>query len=186
MSFNSHHFKMMKQVVNTCFVIACLLLLNIMTISAANAAAQSEELELKAAFIYNFSLLTTWPEAKENLNFCVLGESGYVGALAKYEGRKVANATIHVQKINAVEEANSCEILFIGSSENPRMEHIHSALKGMPVLTVAELGILDPPGVMITLVRAGNRVAFEVNHHSAKSAGLDLSSKMLKLARKVK
>ncbi len=171
---------------NKYLAIAWLTLSAALTSPVANANIQSEEIELKAAFIYNFSLFTTWPQAKDNLSFCVLGEGGYVEALAKYEGRKALSATIHVQQISAVDELRTCEVLFIDLSENARMPQIHQALKGLPVLTVAEYGILEPPGVMILLVHNHNRVAFEINQNSAKSAGLTLSYKLLKLAHKVK
>lgn len=156
------------------------------SVTSVNAAVQSEEVALKAAFIYNFSLFTTWPQAKTNLNFCVLGEGGYVEALAKYEGRKAGGASIHVQKIDSAEDAHVCEVLFIGVSENAHMQKIYEVLHGLPVLTIAEYGILDPPGVMITLKRDSNKVAFEINQNYAKDAGLNLSYKLLKLAKKVK
>ena len=140
---------------------------------------------MKAAFIYNFTLFTVWPQARANLNLCVMGDGGYVDALSKYGGRKVLNATIHVQKINSAEDVRACEVLFLDHTQSPRVDQIRKALKGLPVLTVAELGISDPSEVMILLALDNNRVYFEINQNVATNAGLSLSYKLLKLARKV-
>ncbi len=163
--------------------LSCLLLL--LASFDIQAAAGIEEVKLKAAFIYNFTLFTTWPQARRSLNLCVMGEDGYIEALSKYDGRKVLNATFHVQKLSSADNVHACEVLFLDHSQSTRIDQIRKALKGFPVLTVAESGISDPSAVMILLVRDNNRVSFEINQNVATNAGLVLSDKLLKLARKV-
>ena len=114
-----------------------------------NATAPVEEVELKAAFIYNFTLFTVWPQARGNLNLCVMGDGGYVDALSKYGGRKVLNGTIHVQKINSAEDVHACEVLFLagirpttqaGAISKPRAALLHGAIRQVLAQAVAQGG----------------------------------------------
>lgn len=162
-----------------------LCLLPLLLTPSANAAPQSEEVELKAAFIYNFTLFTTWPQPLRNLNICVLGENGYSAALGKYEGRKVMDAPVHIRPIYTADEARSCEVLFINRTEPEFTEQAYKACEGLPVLTVAEAGVADSTAIIV-LVRDNNHMAFEVNQSAAASAKLTLSSKLLKLAHKIR
>ncbi len=151
----------------------------------ARTATVLEDPELKAAFVFNFSLFTSWPKMSQSLRICVLGEDTFVPLLKKYEGRQVQGATVHVDHVLSPQEARSCQVLFIDASEYEHIAAITSELQGTPVLTVAEAGILDPRAVHIMLLQANGRMAFEVNQTSAAADGLNLSFKLLKLARKV-
>jgi len=103
----------------------------------AHAATVPEAPELKAAFIFNFSLFTTWPKMNQSLRICVLGEDTFVPLLKKYEGRQVQGATVRVDHVFSPQEARSCQVLFIDASEYEHIAAITSELQGMPVLTVA-------------------------------------------------
>ncbi len=146
----------------------------------------ADEMDLKAAFIYNFTLFTTWPEPKQNLMLCVLGDERFLAQLSKFTGQKSSGTTIHVQKIYGITEAQSCDVLFIDRNEHFHSDQVHKTLEKLPVLTIGESGMADHSGVMILLVRDQNRIAFEIDQNAAVSAGLTLSYKLLKLARKVK
>lgn len=148
-------------------------------------AVQADEEALKAAFVYNFSLFTTWPQLKETIHFCVIGENAQLNALNQYEGRKVADATVHVKEVNSAEEARTCEVLFIQINNPARAEQLYQALAQIPVLTVAEYKAFSQPAAIILFVQSNNRLAFEVNHKAATEAKLSLSYKLLRLARKV-
>jgi hypothetical protein len=52
------------------------------------------------------------------------------------------------------------------------------------VLTVADGGGLDEP--VITFVRDNRRIRFDINRASASRHGLNVSSKLLRLARQVR
>lgn len=158
-------------------------LLSVMPATAM--ATQAEEMELKAAFIYNFTLFTTWPHAKDHLLLCVLGNEKYDAPLGRYEGRKVFDATLSVRHVREVEEGRACDVLFVDRSEYARLDQARKTLEGLPVLTVTEYGSATPSS-MIVLYRESNRVVFEIDRTAAANAGLVFSHKLLKLARKVK
>lgn len=163
--------------------LVCLLM--VLLAPSANAAPQSEEVELKAAFIYNFVLFTSWPQPLRSLNICVLGQDSYTSALGKYEGRKVMDAPVRVRQIHTADETRSCDVLFVSHAEPELAEQAYKACEGLPVLTVAESDMTDS-SAMIVLVRDNNRVVFEISQNAATGARLALSSKLLKLARKIR
>ena len=160
-------------------------LILLLTSSGVYAVEHLDDEELKAAFIYNLTLFTTWPQARADMNLCVMGKEGYFPALAKYQGRKVFNATLRVRKISSAEEVHACEVLVLDHHESLRIDQVRKALKGFPVLTVAESGISAPSTVMVLLMRDNSRETFDVNNNVVMNAGLVLSDKLLKLARKV-
>lgn len=151
----------------------------------AYAASVAEESELKAAFVYNFTLFTTWPQTNRNLRMCLLGDVSYAAQMETYKKRNVYGATILIEKVQSANEARTCQVLIIGVSEHDQIGNINKALKGAPVLTVTEAGNLTPDTVHILLIKHNDRMAFDINQTAATASGLVLSFKLLKLARKV-
>ena len=66
------------------------------------------------------------------------------------------------------------------------MPHLSDAiqmLKGVPVLTIGETPGFARNGGIINLILEDNKVRFEVNVAAAKEADLNISSRLLALAR---
>jgi hypothetical protein len=160
----------------------CLLLL---VVAGARATTVAEEFELKAAFVYNFTLFTTWPHAVQSLRLCVFGDNTFIQPLRRYEGRNANGAMVGVEHVKSAIDARGCHVLFIDKSEHERIGSINRALAGAPVLTVAEAGNLNIQSVHILLVKEDDRIVFEINQVAATASGIDFSFKLLKLARKV-
>ena len=175
---------MLMQYLNGHFL-ACGFIWLLSAMPATAMATQAEEMELKAAFIFNFTLFTTWPHAKDHLLLCVLGDEKYDAPLGRYEGRKVFDATLNVRHVHEVEDGRACDVLFVDRSEYPRLDQVRKMLEGLPVLTVTDHGGATPSS-MIVLYRESNRVVFEIDRTAAANAGLAFSHKLLKLARKVR
>lgn len=150
------------------------------------AGAATEEYTLKAAFLYNFALLTEWPEARTNtVKLCVLGKDPFGDELDRYAGRETPRGPIVVARIDSLREARSCQLLFIAASEHGRLAQIRDALGEKAPLTVTEANQLERRTAMIVLVPTGGRVGFEVNLTVARQAGLVLNPKLLRLAMEV-
>jgi hypothetical protein len=69
--------------------------------------------------------------------------------------------------------------------ENARLDRWLAAVRGLPVLVVAESKKAADAGAEITFVVEDNRVKFDVNDDAAARAGLTISSKLLRVARHV-
>jgi hypothetical protein len=150
------------------------------------AVEQAPEYVLKAAFIYNFAGFTEWPPGTGNtLNVCIAGKNPFGSALDSLEGKLLGNRRFAIKPLTAGESPRSCQILFIGASEPAETGRLLEEIKGAPVLTITEGNHAADQGVMINLLMDQRKIAFEVNLEAARRARLDISSKLLRLARRV-
>lgn len=153
------------------------------------AETLSGENSLKAAFIFNFAKYVEWPESafKGKAEFCMgsLGRSPLDRELAALSGKTIQGRSIVFRQINSLEEAEKCQVLFVGRSELARMARILDSLREMPVLTVSDHEDFSSRGGMLSLVNERGRIAFDVNLLETHRARLKPSSQLLRLARKI-
>ena len=145
------------------------------------------EYEVKAAYLYNFGRFVEWPAkvsaASEFFSICVLGDDPFGASFdATIAGESINGKKVVVTRITKPQDAASCRILFISSSEESRLKEILATLDKMSVLTVSDISQFTRRGGMIQFVPEANRVRFEVNLTNAEHAALTLSSQLLKVA----
>ena len=144
------------------------------------------EYEVKAAYVYDFGKFVTWPAnatAAGEFTICVLGLDPFGATLdAITAGERINGKKIAINRIAKPQEAVSCHILFISSSEESQLKEILATLDKTSVLTVSDISQFTRRGGMIQFVVEANKVRFEVNVTSAERAGLILSSQLLKVA----
>lgn len=158
---------------------------------AGNGAQRANEYAVKAAFVYDFSKFVTWPERAfkaqySQVSICVLGDNPFGGALDRIvAGKTVSGRTFRVLYPASAVEARTCQIVFISRSEQPQLKTILDVLAASSALTVGDTAGYAGQGVMINLFLENDRVRFEINDEAAQRAGIDISSKLLSLARLV-
>ena len=143
------------------------------------------EYEVKATYLYKFGRFVEWPTKVEGDSFsiCVLGQDPFGPALnAIIANETIAGKNVVAKRIPAPQDAVNCRVLFIGSSENTRLNQILTMLRDASVLTVSDLPEFTQRGGMVQFISEGDRVRFEVNLATAERAGLTLSSELLKVA----
>jgi len=158
-------------------------------VTLAQPAAPSET-QVKAAFVVNFPKYVTWPaesftKTNSPIVITVLGGSKLGDELAKMiPGKKVDGRPL-VLNIATKEEqiTNTCHILFIGAAERRRAPAILQKLGAAPILTVGESDDFLATGGTINLAIHDKKVSVEVNLASANQARLQISSKLLNVAR---
>jgi YfiR/HmsC-like len=149
-------------------------------------AAELPEYRLKAAFLYNFVLYTEWPaEVGGSINVCIHGQDPFGADIDELNGKPAAARTISVQRKPLGASLAGCQVVFIASSAMPSLARVLDALRGQPVLTVADSPGAGRQGVMLNMAVAQEKIAFEADLRSARAARLDLSSKLLRLATEV-
>ena len=100
-------------------------------------------------------------------------------------GKVIGNRVMHVRHLGQAQDAQSCQILFIGRAQSKRIPQLVAGLRNAPILTVGETeGFLDAGG-MIRFLLEGNKVRFEINEQAAESARLKIGSRLLILAEHV-
>jgi hypothetical protein len=82
-----------------------------------------------------------------------------------------------------LKDLKDCNILFVSSSETQHIDEVVNMLKWLPILTIGETPGFATRGGIINLTLEGNKVRFEVNIEAAKQAKLNISSRLLALAR---
>lgn len=166
-----------------------LALVSVLVSASCLHAQQSNptEYEVKAAYLYNFGKFVEWPAkvtaASDFFSICVLGEDPFGASFdATIASESINGKKVVVNRITKLQDAVSCRILFISSSEESRLKEILATLDKTSVLTVSDISQFTRHGGMIRFVMEANRVRFEVNLTTAEHAGLTLSSQLLKVA----
>lgn len=157
---------------------------------AASLCAQQSsptEYEVKAAYLYNFGKFVGWPAKARNADasftICVLGQDPFGATLdATIADENIADKKVAVKRVETPQDALTCRILFVSTSEEGRLKEVLTTLDGASVLTVSDMPQFTRRGGMIQFVVEANKVRFEVNLTNAEHAGLTLSSQLLKVA----
>lgn len=147
-------------------------------------ADPAPEYKLKAAFLYNFILLTEWPKTvNESLRVCIIGKSGMDDAMNDIDGTEANKRHIKIIHLSNFYNIDACEVLYLGETDLMDIQNILNKLGESPVLTVSDNLDLVKSGIMINMFPENRRLVFNVNIESAKHAHLTLSSRLIRLAR---
>jgi hypothetical protein len=166
--------------------LSALALLVSLSLGVTARADELPEYRLKAAFLFNFALFTEWPpEVGGIINLCVDGTDPFGKEIDVLQGKAVGSRTIDVQRKHPGESLKGCQIVFIAPSAIGRLPQVLESVRGLPVLTVADSVGAARRGAALNLAVGQNKVSFEVNLQAARAAGLNLSSKLLRLAAEV-
>lgn len=159
--------------------------------SAQGEAARALEYQVKAAFLLNFTRFVEWPSDAftapgDPVTICVVGDDPFGESLdAVVQGETVNGRRLKVHRTRDVPELRKdCHLVFVPRSTG-RQSEILSALRGTGRLTVGEGDGFLTDGGVIRFVLDQNRVRFEINLAAAEANRLKLSSKLLRLARRV-
>ena len=163
------------------------LILVLSTVGLSGEPDSRAEYELKAAFLFNFSRFVIWPQEQAERDFfiCVLGRDPFGLHLEPLAGRKAGGRHIRILRSLSIAEARSCQVLFIAGDSTDEVVNLVASFKGLPILTVSDRQGFALGGGIIELVQDENRLGFEINLEIARGGGLEISSKLLQLARKV-
>ena len=166
---------------------AVVVLLSVVGSLSLHAQSSPTEYQVKAAYLYNFGKFVEWPQSvtasESSFNICVLGQDPFNSTFGSIIGNEnIKGKNVLLKRIPRAQEAVGCHILFISSSEEPRLKEILAALDKTSVLTVSDMPQFTRRGGMIQFVMDANRVRFEVNLTSAERTGLTVSSQLLKVA----
>lgn len=141
--------------------------------------------EVKASMMYHFLSFVQWPEDRAASSFvvAVLGEDPFGPILERtFAGKSIQGREILIRRFSGLSELESCHILFVSQSEMRRMDEIAEASRRMGILTVGDMERFAETGGMIGFKIESGKVRFEINLDVAKQAGLEISSRLLRLA----
>jgi hypothetical protein len=147
--------------------------------------------DFKAAFVFNLTKFVQWPEttfagARTPIVLGIVGDDPFGGTLSRIvEGQVVQGRPVTIRRYRFGDDLRRCQVLFISPSDRPRVPQILASLQGASILTVSDTeGFLNAGGMM-RLVMEGSRVRFFVNLDAVAQAKLQISARLLALARGV-
>ncbi|RZJ15292.1 MAG: YfiR family protein [Acidovorax sp.] len=157
----------------------------------AQAADPVEELDLKAAYIFNFIQFIEWQDGDQAIDgewsLCVSPFSPLKRHLTALEGKPARKGQPIRVRLLEPGMLRQCRVLILHSSD---IEPVLRALRALPsahgILTVADEVANNSPEIMITLSQQQSRIVFGVNTEAAARAGLSVSSRLLRLAKAAK
>jgi hypothetical protein len=149
------------------------------------------ESNVKAVFLFNFAKYVTWPgvtigeQSPAEIRICVTANDEFFPLLkTAVQGEDVDGKPLVAILLDGLDDAKHCQILYVGESRSPDAKSWLTAVHGAQVLTVADGALNDE--TTIAFVRENNRLRFDINRGSATRRNLNVSSKLLRLARQVK
>jgi len=161
-----------------------------LTVSAQTQPAASEA-NIKAVFLYNFSKYVTWPpiaigeRSPGELRICVPANDSFFALLkSAVQGELIDGKPLVPVSPEGLDDAKTCQILYVGNSQSAEAKDWLAAARHAQVLTVGDGALTDD--TVIAFVRDDQRIRFDINRAAASRRGLNVSSKLLRLARQVR
>ena len=173
------------------FFVAALLTLGTPGFSERTSdSAKTLEYRIKAAFLYNFARFVEWSQQdgrnEGNLVIGILGKDPFGPILDQtVRGKKAAGRPLEIKRLSSVDNAASCHLVFVSSSERQRVETLLTAVNGAGVLIVGETPDFLDKGGMINFVIEEERVRIDLNLSTTQAAGLNVNSQLIRVARRV-
>ncbi|MCX6630788.1 MAG: YfiR family protein [Candidatus Solibacter sp.] len=154
--------------------------------------AAAPEYAIKAVFLYNLVKYTDWPPASPlsdpsaPIVLAVIGDDPFGAALDEaVRDRTVRGRPIVIVRTSDLKALKSVHVAFICASESGRAGELVSSLAVRSVLTVGDTESTARAGAAVNFIMVQGKVRFDVNQAAAKRRNIELSSQLLKLARRV-
>jgi hypothetical protein len=149
--------------------------------AAPACGAQGQDGQLKAAYLLNIALFTTWPPlpaAGKPLTVCASPQHALWDSLRQLDGRNVNGRSWTTVDAAA---AKGCDIAVFAAASAPR-----SAPKEPgSTLYVVDGSAQGAYAGAVVLVEESQHIRFDVDTREAARAGIKFSSRLLRLARNV-
>ena len=158
-------------------VLTVLTLLSGLGLAGSVCRAQVDGVDMKAAYIFNFAMFTTWPDggARGPLVVCAHPDGPLWPSLQALNGRPVNGRPWSVTDLSHPKAAH-CDIVVLARTAQQPVPPAAGVL-------VVRDGV--GRGAAITLVEDDEHIRFDIDTQEAARCGLRFSSRLLRLARNV-
>jgi len=178
-------------------VLTLLALLSGLGLAGSACRAQVDGMDMKAAYIFNFAMFTTWPDggARGPLVVCAHPDDPLWPSLQALNGRPVNGRPWSVTDLSHAKAAH-CDIVVLARTAQQPAPPAAGVLvvrdgavreRDMRVgdMRVGDMRVGDGRGAAITLVEDDEHIRFDIDTQEAARCGLRFSSRLLRLARNV-
>lgn len=177
---------------STFLVKLCIAFLFHLFISAPFSFAQNKpipEYQVKAAFLFNFTRFVDWPSDSFNsanapFVIGIVGKDNFGGFIEELvKGENIKGHPIKIQRYKSAKEILHCHILFVPAKESAQMKETLTSVKDKSILTVSDAKDFVQRGGIVRFYKENNKIKLEINLTSANAKQLNISSKLLSVAR---
>lgn len=171
------------------FVRSFILSMLCFTSMPAFSQSSTSELQLKAAFIYNFTRFIDWPPrayTSPDAPFIigVMGDGGLAKRINEVvKGESVGNHDISARNFDKVGDVGHCNILYIGGDEFIEVRRMLPDLNRRGILTVSDVSGFEKWGGIVRFFKEDSKLRLQINIDQAKAADLTISSKLMSLSK---
>lgn len=156
---------------------------------AGQGPQRETDVVLKAAFLYNFARFAEWPSLRDGqaIAVCIVGDKNLAAAFDQTaRGKNIGGRVVATTQPVDSRTWSTCHVLFIGDTEVDRATKDLLSIRAAPVLTVSDApGFARRSGLVELYVEDG-RMRFAINVDALGRSGLQLSSRLLGLAKVVR
>jgi YfiR/HmsC-like len=163
-----------------------LVLLAISGLAATTSSQEPSisEAEAKATLLYNLSAFVEWPGGQRDpvlVNIGIVGARDVADSLNTLAGRG-GTSQVRVRPLTDYDDPTGCHMLFTPSERESSVPNLLRRATELPILTVGDAAGFTRRGGVIRVYFDHSRIRFEISRRNAAKAGLQISSKLLKLA----
>ena len=152
------------------------------------ALASDREHQVKTGFIYAIAKYCDWDFTKKTDNRFVVGvfrNKAFDADIDVLNGKSIHDRIVVVQKLSSESEIASCQVVIVGDVGAEAIRRIVRLSKNSGTLLIGDSEGFAQDGGAIELAIRDGKVRFDVNLQTAKSAGVTISAKLLRLADQV-
>lgn len=157
--------------------------------SAGVRADALPEYTLKAAYLYNFAMLTEWPSGQADtgaINYCFYRGHQLEPAIEILRTKTIQNRPVVIRYVSDIEQVQGCQVLVFGQLNRYATHKLMDYVAQQPILTISDAQLsATEVGAMISIVPDQQHLTFEVNLLAVKQGNINLSARLLRVAKKV-
>jgi hypothetical protein len=124
------------------------------------------------------------PSAHQPFVLGVVGRTPFGDELDEhFRRRTLKNRPVRIRYFKGPQDVEDCDLIFVCASEKDHIGTLLSRLQQRPVLTLGETPGFTKAGVMVGIIREGERIGFELNLTRAKECGFRFAQGFMQLAK---
>ena len=157
--------------------------------SASPQALPTVEYQVKAAFLLNFAKFIEWPadafpEEKTPIAVCIFRHDPFGSSLGEMlRGKAINRRELQTRGITEILDLRTCQIIFVSNETDKLLPEILSSVRGTSALVVGETERFAERGGGVQFFLEENKLRFAINVDTVQKARVNVSSKLLALAR---
>jgi YfiR/HmsC-like len=165
----------------------CLTFTILVVLRAVALAQDVTEPALKAAFIYHFAKFTDWPgylPAADPIVLCVIGDPAVSEALERaVVGQMIKGHRIVTSRVAPAATKRPCHVFYVSGVSAVEAGQLLADLRDTPLLTISDVTGFTAVGGIAEFLFEDGRLRFRIQLVAVKRARLQISSRLLTLAK---